>query len=199
MWKREEPARPGTPTTGSGPDVPTSSAMAAGVEADTTSNRPMGREVVNIGRSVIIKGELSGSEDLTIEGKVDGEIELLDHILTIGPNGKIKAQVFAKSVIVMGRVAGNITATEKINIRENGSVEGDINAPTIAISEGAQFRGSIDMQSQQVRQGAPVRHPSAEPTRPKAGQSPDALHAKSRSKSVPSPAPTPTPAAGAAH
>ena len=145
MWKREEPARPGIPTTGSGADVPMSSAMVADTEEENASNRPMGREVVNIGKSVIIKGELSGSEDLTIEGKVDGEIELRDHVLTIGPNGKIKAQVFAKSVIVMGTVTGNVSASDKINIRESGSVEGDINAPTIAISEGAQFRGSIDM------------------------------------------------------
>ena len=114
----------------------------------------MGREVVNIGKSVIIKGELSGSEDLTIEGKVEGKIELRDYILTIGPSGKIKAQVFAKSVIVMGSVTGNITATEKIDIRENGTVDGDINAPTIAISEGAQFRGSIDMSRQSAENAA---------------------------------------------
>lgn len=196
MWKREEPARPGIPTTGSGADVPMSSAMVADTEEENASNRPMGREVVNIGKSVIIKGELSGSEDLTIEGKVDGEIELRDHVLTIGPNGKIKAQVFAKSVIVMGMVTGNISASDKINIRENGSVEGDINAPTIAISEGAQFRGSIDMQSQQ-RQGATDGNQSPDPMRPKAGQSPDAPHAKSRSESVRSPAPTR--AARAAH
>jgi len=196
MWKREEPARPGTPTTGSGADVPMSSAMVAGTEGEITSNRPIGRAVVNIGKSVIIKGELSGSEDLTIEGKVDGEIKLRDHVLTVGPNGKIKAQVFAKSVIVMGTVTGNITATDKINIRENGSVEGDINAPTIAISEGAQFRGSIDMQSQQRRQGATAGNQSPDPMRPKAGQSPGAPHAKSLSESVPS---TPTRAAGAAH
>ena len=197
MWKREEPAGPGVPTTGSGSNAPISSAIASSAVGDTTPNRPMGREVVNIGKSVIIKGELSGSEDLTIEGKVDGEIELRDHILTIGPNGKIKAQVFAKSVIVIGSVTGNITAAEKINIRENGSVDGDINAPTIAISEGAQFRGSIDMQRQQVPQGAPARSVSAEPMRPKPGQSSDALHAKSQPTSAPSPAPTP--AAGAAH
>ena len=194
MWKREEPARPEPPTTGSGAHVPMSSATPSGSDGDTTSNRPTGREVVNIGKSVIIKGELSGSEDLTIEGKVEGEIELRDHILTIGPNGKIKAQVFAKSVIVMGSVTGNITATEKINIRENGSVDGDINAPTIAISEGARFRGSIDMQRQPMPQGAAARSASAGPMRPTAAQPLDALHAKSRPPST-----APTPAAGAAH
>jgi cytoskeletal protein CcmA (bactofilin family) len=101
---------------------------------------------VNIGKSVVIKGELSGSEDLTIEGQVDGKIELRQNVLTIGPNGKIKAQVFAKSVVILGEVTGNVTATEKVDIRDNGSVDGDIAAPRVAIAEGAHFRGSIDMQ-----------------------------------------------------
>jgi cytoskeletal protein CcmA (bactofilin family) len=94
----------------------------------------------------VIKGELSGSEDLTIEGQVEGKIELRQNVLTIGANGKIKAQVFAKSVIILGEVTGNVTATEKVDIRDNGSVDGDIAAPRVAIAEGAHFRGSIDMQ-----------------------------------------------------
>ena len=101
---------------------------------------------MNIGKSVVIKGELSGSEDLTIEGAVDGKIELRDNVLTIGPNARIKAQVFAKSVVVLGKVNGNLTASEKVDIREHGSVEGDIVAPRVAIADGAYFRGSIDMQ-----------------------------------------------------
>jgi cytoskeletal protein CcmA (bactofilin family) len=106
----------------------------------------MERTTVNIGKSVVIKGELNGSEDLTIEGQVEGKIELRQNVLTIGPNGRIKAQVFAKSVIVLGEVTGNVTATEKVDIRDNGSVDGDIAAPRVAIAEGAHFRGSIDMQ-----------------------------------------------------
>jgi cytoskeletal protein CcmA (bactofilin family) len=104
------------------------------------------KTTVNIGKSVVIKGELSGSEDLTIEGQVDGKIELRQNVLTIGPNGKIKAQVFAKSVVILGEVTGNVTASEKVDIRDNGSVDGDIAAPRVAIAEGAHFRGSIDMQ-----------------------------------------------------
>ena len=106
----------------------------------------MDKDVVNIGKSVVIKGELNGSEDLTIEGHVEGKIELRDHVLTIGPNGKIKAEVFAKVVIVLGDVRGNIVASEKVDIRDNGSVDGDIAAPRVAIAEGAHFRGSVDMQ-----------------------------------------------------
>lgn len=101
---------------------------------------------MNIGKSVVIKGELNGSEDLTIEGHVEGTIQLRDHVLTIGPNGRIKAQVFAKAVIVLGEVNGNVTATDKVDIRDNGSVDGDIVSPRVAIAEGAHFRGSVDMQ-----------------------------------------------------
>jgi cytoskeletal protein CcmA (bactofilin family) len=114
----------------------------------------MEKDVVNIGKSVVIKGELNGSEDLTIEGHVEGTIQLKDNVLTIGPNGRIKAQVFAKSVIVLGEVTGNVTASDKVDIRDNGSVDGDIVAPRVAIAEGAHFRGSVDMQR---KGGAPVQ------------------------------------------
>lgn len=102
--------------------------------------------MVNIGKSVIIKGELSGSEDLTIEGQVEGKIELRQNVLTIGPNGRIKAQVFAKTIVVQGEVHGNITASERIDIRDNGSVDGDLSSPRVSIADGAHFRGAIDMQ-----------------------------------------------------
>jgi cytoskeletal protein CcmA (bactofilin family) len=118
-----------------------------------------GRDVVNIGKSVVIKGELNGSEDLTIEGHVEGKIELRDHVLTIGPNGKIKAQLYAKAIVVLGEVIGNVVATEKVDIRENGSVEGDITSPRVAIAEGAHFRGSVDMQNKSGK-------PAAQPSRP---------------------------------
>ena len=117
----------------------------------------MEKDIVNIGKSVVIKGELNGSEDLTIEGHVEGTIQLRDHVLTIGPNGKIKAQVFAKAVIVLGEVTGNVTASDKVDIRDNGSVDGDIVSPRVAIAEGAHFRGSVDMQ----RKGAAAVSQSA--------------------------------------
>ena len=112
---------------------------------------------MNIGKSVVIKGELNGSEDLTIEGHVEGKIELKDHVMTIGPNGRIKAQILAKSVIVLGEVNGNVTATEKVDIRDGGSVDGDIISPRVAIAEGAHFRGTVDMQ----RKATPGQQPQA--------------------------------------
>jgi cytoskeletal protein CcmA (bactofilin family) len=110
---------------------------------------------------------LSGSEDLTIEGQVDGRIDLKGNVLTIGPNGKIKAEIFAKSVVVLGEVTGNVNASEKVDIRDNGSVDGDIASPRVAIAEGAHFRGSVDMQ----RAGAKPQQPQPQkPNQPQQGQ-----------------------------
>jgi len=150
MWKRDDAVKPPAPA-GPGPaqvqNAPSVSAPAAEpVRSVNEPQRTMERTAVNIGKSVVIKGELNGSEDLTIEGHVEGKIELRQNVLTIGPNGKIKAQVFAKSVVILGEVTGNVTATEKVDIRDNGSVDGDIAAPRVAIAEGAHFRGAIDMQ-----------------------------------------------------
>jgi cytoskeletal protein CcmA (bactofilin family) len=122
--------------------------------------------MVNIGKSVVIKGELSGSEDLTIEGHVEGRIDLKGNVLTIGPNGKIKAEVFAKAVVVLGEVTGNVTASEKVDIRDNGSVDGDIASPRVAIAEGAHFRGSVDMQRQGVAKNQQQNKPAPPPQQP---------------------------------
>jgi cytoskeletal protein CcmA (bactofilin family) len=139
---------------------------SAPAEPVRTSDMPRGMEKgpVNIGKSVVIKGELTGSEDLTIEGHVEGKIELRQNVLTIGPNGKINAQVFAKSVIILGEVTGNVTASEKVDLRDNGSVDGDIAAPRVAIAEGAHFRGSIDMQRAGSKsESKPAEKPAAQP------------------------------------
>jgi len=183
MWKRDESVRPAP----AGPAPSQPAAEAATPRADERRQQ-LERDVVNIGKSVVIKGELNGSEDLTIEGQVEGKIELRQNVLTIGPNGKIKAQVFAKSVVVLGEVTGNITATEKVDIRDNGSVDGDLVAPRVAIAEGAHFRGSIDMQ----RAGQQPGQPAQQPARPGA----EARAAEPQKAPVP---PQPSPAvAGAA-
>jgi len=144
----------------------------------------MERDIVNIGKSVVIKGELNGSEDLTIEGHVEGTIQLRDHVLTIGPNGKIKAQVFAKAVIVLGEVTGNVTATDKVDIRDNGSVDGDIISPRVAIAEGAHFRGSVDMQR---KGGAPAQAQQAQAHAPKGSQPPQQPQPVAAAASQPQP------------
>jgi len=144
MWKRDESVKPAAPPATTPAAAPSAPAGAAPVVSEPRAQ--LGRDMVNIGKSVVIKGELSGSEDLTIEGQVDGRIDLKGNVLTIGPNGKIKAEIFAKAVVVLGEVTGNVNASEKVDIRDNGSVDGDIASPRVAIAEGAHFRGSVDMQ-----------------------------------------------------
>src|SRR4051794_1447112 len=154
MWKRDEAVRPANGQGAAPQPSPHASSVSSAPRGEAKPN--MEKDIVNIGKSVVIKGELNGSEDLTIEGHVEGTIQLRDHVLTIGPNGRIKAQVFAKVVIVLGEVTGNVTASDKVDIRDNGSVDGDIIAPRVAIAEGAHFRGSVDMQRKggQPAQGA---------------------------------------------
>ncbi len=164
MWKRDEGVRPGSGQPAAAPQ-PTPPPTTAGTGPRPDAGHQMEKDIVNIGKSVVIKGELNGSEDLTIEGHVEGTIQLRDHVLTIGPNGRIKAQVFAKSVIVLGEVTGNVTASDKVDIRDNGSVDGDIIAPRVAIAEGAHFRGSVDMQR---KGGAPPQKGDTKPATPQA-------------------------------
>ena len=152
MWKRDEAVKPTGPTPGT-PAPAAAPAPAPVMAVRHEEPRAVLRDVVNIGKSVVIKGELNGSEDLTVEGYVEGRVELRDHVLTIGPNGRIKAEVFAKAVIVLGEITGNVTASEKVDIRDKGSVDGDIISPRVAIAEGAHFRGSVDMQRKGAQPG----------------------------------------------
>ena len=97
-----------------------------------------------IGKGVTIKGQIFSREDLTIDGEVDGSVELLEHRLTIGPEGKIRADVSAHEIVVLGSINGNIEATEKIDIRKHASITGDIKAARIETEDGAYLKGSID-------------------------------------------------------
>jgi len=101
---------------------------------------------INIGPSIQIKGELQGDEDLTIDGRVEGKIELRDHNLTIGANGKIKADLYAKTIIVAGDVVGSAYAAERVELTPTGRLTGDIHSPRITIADGAHFKGSVDME-----------------------------------------------------
>ena len=101
----------------------------------------MGRNVDTIGQSVVVQGQLIGTEDLTIEGQVNGKINLDRNVLTIGPNGQIEAQVYARVVNVLGKVEGHISATEAINIRETATVNGAVVAPTVGIKAGPRSEG----------------------------------------------------------
>ncbi|MBB83152.1 MAG: cell shape determination protein CcmA [Deltaproteobacteria bacterium] len=124
--------------------------------------------MATIGQSIILKGELSGDEDLEIEGQVDGTVNLHNHQLTVGANGRLKAEITAKSIIVVGQVVGNLTATERIEIQATGVVEGDLRAPRLNVQEGAVLNGSIDMSAQSAGTSEPKK-PAAQPQQPAPG------------------------------
>lgn len=134
MWKADDSARPGQPSAAASP---------GGVQP--RSGTGAGRTASPSGGSIVITGELRASEDLTIEGQVDGKIELLENVLTIGQSAKARAEITAKTVIVLGEVVGNITATEKVDLKDTGSVEGDIVSPRLSVADGATFSGRVDM------------------------------------------------------
>lgn len=109
-----------------------------------------------IGRSLILKGELSANEDLLIEGQFEGTVNLQDHCLTVGANGKVKAEINARQVIILGSVNGNVNAREKIEVRRTGNVVGDLTSASVSIEEGAYFKGSIDILRADVRDERPT-------------------------------------------
>lgn len=106
------------------------------------------KELATIGKSVVIKGELSGSEDLYIDGQVEGSIDLRDHSLTIGPSGNVKAGISAKSIIIQGKVDGSLSATDRLDLRKSAVVTGDVTTQRIAIEEGAFLKGKVDIQKE---------------------------------------------------
>jgi cytoskeletal protein CcmA (bactofilin family) len=103
--------------------------------------------MANIGKSITIKGDLSGNEDLQIDGTVDGRIDLPNNQLTIGAEGRVKAEVHAKAVIVIGHVTGNLSAVDRIQVEATGIVDGDVKAPRLVIQEGAMLNGAVEMSS----------------------------------------------------
>ena len=117
-----------------------------GSETKHTSEGSQGdTSMATMGQSIVFKGELTGDEDLEIEGQVDGVVQLANHQLTIGANGRLKAEVHAKSIVVIGQVEGNLTATERIEVQATGVVSGDLKAPRLNVQEGAVLNGSIEM------------------------------------------------------
>ena len=155
MWKQEEPVQEVTP------QVTRTASSASPARSDVN------RDVI-VGKSVVVQGELHGCEDVTIEGQVEGRITLKQHVLTVGTQGRVQADVVAKSVVILGKVVGNIEAIETVSIRAEGTVDGDIKAPRVAIAEGAAFRGSIDMQQEQTHPTGSEPRLRPEPRRPAA-------------------------------
>src|SRR5580704_3348023 len=112
-----------------------------------------------LGKSVIVKGQIFSREDLTIDGEVEGTVELQEHRLTVGPNGKVVATIKAREIVVLGTVQGNIETREKIEIRKDAKVVGDIRTARIVIEDGAYFKGSIDIIRAEAPKPAAVPKP----------------------------------------
>ena len=120
-------------------------------------------EQATVGKGLFIKGEITGSESLFVDGKVEGSINLPGNRVTIGRNGQVAANITAREIVVLGKVRGNVTATDRVDIRAEGSLAGDVSAARISIEDGAYFKGGID-----------IRKPDGKPTVPVVGAAPAA-------------------------
>lgn len=134
MWKKDQAPEP----------------MLAGLPDPVVApERPMRDrqpgEIATIGRSITIRGEVTGDEDLLIQGKVEGSVNLKQHAVTVGPQGEVKADIVGRVIVVEGRVVGNFSAEEQVVLRHSARVQGDITAPRVLLEDGAYFRGGIDM------------------------------------------------------
>ena len=155
---------------------PTPSALAKeGIPMSTLPGRtnephfdnPRGGSAV-LGKSVIVKGQIFSREDLTIDGEVEGTVELQEHRLTVGPNGKVLAGIKAREIVVLGTIHGNVETTDKIDIRKDAKLVGDIKTARVVIEDGAYFKGNIDIVRAEVPkpQPAPKPQPVASATAP---------------------------------
>lgn len=150
VWKKSDdppvhnpeptPANPPRPMTAAAP----SPSPAPAASAPEPPRRPA--TSATIGPSIFIKGDLSGEEDLVIEGRVEGKVDLKQNNVTVGKNGRVKADIFSRVVTVEGEVDGNVFAREQAILRQSGAIRGNITAPRVILEDGSRFKGSIDME-----------------------------------------------------
>jgi cytoskeletal protein CcmA (bactofilin family) len=126
------------------PEPQAATHAAPAVETANRAGAPAGDQAV-ISKGLLVKGEISGTESLYIDGKVEGSISLPGNRVTVGRNGQVNASVTAREVVVMGKVRGNVSATDRVDIRAEGALSGDVSAARISIEDGAFFKGGIDI------------------------------------------------------
>jgi cytoskeletal protein CcmA (bactofilin family) len=154
MWnKRKEDEYPAKPAPTPSPSAPSKEIMST---APVTSYHPPERGMAVIGKTVLIKGQVMSREDLTIDGEVEGSVELQENRLTVGPHGKVQATVKAREVIVLGTVHGNVETSDKIEIRKDARLVGDLKTARIVIEDGAYFKGSIDIIKPELAKPVPA-------------------------------------------
>src|SRR5512141_3367484 len=127
------------------------------------------KEQAMIGATIYIKGDLSGQEDLIIEGRVEGKIELRQHNVTVGKNGKVKADIYGRTITIEGEVQGNLYGEEQLVLRQTSTVRGNIIAPRVSLEDGANFKGSIDMSPKESARTEPAKAAESRPTTDTAG------------------------------
>jgi cytoskeletal protein CcmA (bactofilin family) len=171
MWNRRKdevihkPATAPSPASSPTPEppkegIPMSTQPARPVETHPDSTRGGGGPAI-LGKSVIVKGQIYAREDLTIDGEVEGTVELQEHRLTVGPNGKVTATVKAREVVVLGTLQGNVETRDKIHIRKDAKLVGDIKTARIEIEDGAYFKGNIDIIRTDVKPAVAAPKPQA--------------------------------------
>ncbi len=170
MWNQSNAQNTSTPATkppltngpaaamSESPLVRTSLAASASAEQAAT-----------IGKSLVVKGEVTGSESLYIDGRVEGTINLPGNRVTVGRNGQVAANITAREIVVQGRIVGNVTASDRLDVRSEGSLTGDVVAQRISVEDGAFFKGKID-----IRRPAEKAGPSSEPKETTASEEPSA-------------------------
>jgi len=151
--------------------APTTSASLTreGIPMNPLPSRTMESEVgrtANVGKSVVLKGQLFSREDLYIDGEVEGAIEMPEHRLTVGPNGKVSAGIRARDIVVLGTIHGNVDAGDKIEIRKDAKLVGDIKTVRIVIEDGAYFKGSIDISKAEVKAAPRAAAPASSAATP---------------------------------
>ncbi len=158
MWKPNQPAN--TPSTPNEPIRPASPATPAFEPAARPASGGVAQsaagEQASIGKSLVIKGEVSGSESLYIDGKIEGTINLAGNRVTVGRNGQVSANITAREIVVLGKVRGNMVASDRVDIRSEGSLTGDVAAQRISIEDGAFFKGGIDIRKPDAAGAKPV-------------------------------------------
>jgi cytoskeletal protein CcmA (bactofilin family) len=167
MWKptTQTPTTPGRPGEPERPAMPTPVTSTTS-EAPAAAPRPVSASTADqatIGKSLVIKGEVTGSESLYIDGRVEGSINLAGNRVTVGRNGVVSANINAREIVVLGKVRGNLTASDRVDIRSDGSLTGDVVAARISIEDGAFFKGGIDIRKAGQKANGEEVKPSTQP------------------------------------
>ena len=156
MWKpTNQPATPGRPAEPERASTPTA---APATSEPAPAPRPITTttsDQATIGKSLVIKGEVTAGESLYIDGQIEGSVTVTDHRVTVGRNGSVKANIIAREVVIMGKVTGNVECSDRVDIRSEGTLNGDVVSARISVEDGAMLRGSVQLNPSEQKQDAP--------------------------------------------